>query len=96
MQELVWHGENDDGSRYGIAWENDAEYNPLLETVAYKCKFCGRLMKNYDKAAIIKKGEWRATSKSKTSAVMSFHLSPLYNPPGMYSWEDMVRQWAEC
>ena len=48
MQELVWHGENDDGSRYGIVWENDADYNPLLETVAYKCKFCGRLMKNYD------------------------------------------------
>lgn len=95
-QELIWHGKNEDGSVYGIVWENDDDFNPILKTVAYKCKFCGGLMKNYDKASIIKKGEWVATSKSNNPYIMSFHLSPIYNPPGMYSWEDMVRQWADC
>jgi phage terminase large subunit GpA-like protein len=99
MQELVWHGENKDtGYIWGIEWENDDQYNPIMETVAYKCANpeCGKLMKNYDKSVIIPRGEWRATAKPINPAVKSFHVTPLYNPPGMYTWEDMVRQWAEC
>jgi phage terminase large subunit GpA-like protein len=54
-------------------------------------------MKNYDKAAIIPRGEWRAAVEKPISPdTKSFHISPLYNPPGMFSWEDMVKQWAEC
>jgi phage terminase large subunit GpA-like protein len=53
-------------------------------------------MKNYDKAVIIPQGEWRATEKSKQPYLKSFHVTPLYNPPGMYSWDDMVKQWAQC
>ena len=96
MQELVWHGENDNGEKYGVVWENDEYFNPKIETVAYKCRYCGGLMKNYDKTTIIPKGEWRATAKSKNPMLRSFHISPLYNPPGMHSWEDMVLDWTEC
>jgi phage terminase large subunit GpA-like protein len=96
MQELVWHGIKESGETYGIVWENDAEYNPIVKTVGYKCPHCGGIMKNYDKAEIIPKGEWRPTAKSKHPNLKSFHLSPLYNPPGMFSWESMVKAWAEC
>ena len=96
MQELVWHGKNEDGTEFGIVWENDKNFMPIIETVAYKCKFCGGLMKNYDKASIVKKGEWRPTAEALNPFTVSFHLSPIYNPSGMYSWEDMVLQWAEC
>jgi phage terminase large subunit GpA-like protein len=100
MQELVWHGENKEtGYRWGIVWENDTQCNPVYETVSYKCcnPDCGGLMKNYDKAAIIPRGEWRATVEKPISPdTKSFHITPLYNPPGMFSWEDMVKQWAEC
>jgi len=100
MQELVWHGENKEtGYKWGIVWENDQHHNPKYETVAYKCcnPDCGGLMKNYDKAAIIPRGEWRATVEKPISPdTKSYHITPLYNPPGMFSWEDMVKQFAEC
>ncbi len=95
-QELIWHGKNEDGSVYGIVWENNEDFEPIYETVAYKCKFCGKLMKNYDKTSIMKKGKWIATAKRKHPYKVSYHISPIYNPPGMYSWEDMVMDWAEC
>ncbi|GHT88733.1 hypothetical protein FACS1894137_17220 [Spirochaetia bacterium] len=40
-----------------IGFANDEHFNPILETVAYKCKSCGGLMKNYDKSSMIPKGE---------------------------------------
>jgi phage terminase large subunit GpA-like protein len=100
MQELVWHGENKEtGYKWGIVWENDKQFNPMYETVSYKCQNpdCGKLMKNYDKAVIIPRGEWRATVENPISPnTKSYHITPLYNPPGMFSWENMVEQWAEC
>jgi phage terminase large subunit GpA-like protein len=96
MQELVWHGKTEDGEEYGVVWENDENFNPKIGTVGYKCPYCGGIMRNYDKVTIIPKGEWRPTAKSKNPYVKSFHLSPLYNPPGMLSWESMVLLWAEC
>jgi phage terminase large subunit GpA-like protein len=100
MQELVWHGEDKEtGYKWGVVWENDEQSNPIYETVSYKCcnPDCGGLMKNYDKAAIIPRGEWRPTVEKPLSPdTKSFHVTPLYNPPGMFSWEDAVKQWAEC
>jgi len=98
MQELIWHGKNESGYTWGIVWENDENFNPIIETVGYKCQNpdCGGIMKNYDKAEIIAKGEWRPTAKPKNPNTRSYHISPLYNPPGMFSWESMVKQWAEC
>ena len=100
MQELVWHGEDKEtGYKWGIVWENDEHFNPKYETVAYKCSnpACGGLMKNYDKASIIPRGEWRPTVEKPISEdTVSYHITPLYNPPGMYSWEDMLKDWAGC
>jgi len=95
-QDLVWHGVHEDGSVYGVIWENDELFNPKIETVAYKCKYCGGLIKNYDKPGIINRGEWRPTAKPTNPLMRSYHISPLYNPPGMYSWEDFVFEWCEC
>lgn len=104
LQPLVWHGKLETGEVYGIIWENDENFKPIVadpargikSTVAYKCKFCGGLMYNHDKEVIIPKGKWIATAESKTPGLVSYHLSPLYNPPGMFSWDDMVKAWAEC
>jgi phage terminase large subunit GpA-like protein len=98
MQELVWHGEDESGYTWGMVWENDENFEPKYETVGYKCcnPECGKIMKNYDKAVIIPRGEWRPTKKATAPNTKSFHITPLYNPPGMYTWEDMVRQWADC
>jgi len=104
FQPLVWHGKTESGEVYGIIWENDSDFKPITAdpekgiktTVAYKCKFCGGLMYNHDKETIMSKGKWIATAESKTPGLRSFHLSPLYNPPGMFSWDDLVKSWAEC
>ena len=98
MQPLEWAiwDEGHDNQIGGIVWENDEDYQPILETVAYKCPHCGGLMKNYDKALIMDKGEWRATAISQEKDAVSYHLSPLYNPPGMFSWEDFVIAWSKC
>lgn len=96
MQELVWHGVTESGVVFGIVFEVNKDFEPILETVAYKCPHCLKTMKNYDKAVIMSKGEWRATAKSTNPYLQSFHISPLYNPPRMYSWESMVLQWKEC
>jgi phage terminase large subunit GpA-like protein len=96
MQELVWHGVEDNGRVYGIVFEPDAEFMPIRESVGYKCRNCGHVMKNWDKATIMEHGDWIETAKSSEPYLHSFHLSPLYNPPGMFSWEDMVTAWSQC
>jgi phage terminase large subunit GpA-like protein len=103
-QELVWHGKTDDDQVYGIVWENDKNFAPITgdaekgieSTVAYKCKFCGGLMRDYDKEVIIPRGRWEATAESKSPELRSFHISSLYSPPGSYSWENAVQEWAKC
>lgn len=81
----------------GIVWENDEEWNPIMSTVGYKCPHCGQIMKNYHKSEIIPKGHWVATvDKPIEAGTRSFHISPIYNLPGLLTWEDMVRKWAVC
>lgn len=98
MQKLEWAVWNEDKTEQigGIVWENNENFEPILETVGYKCPYCGGIMKNYDKAAIVPKGEWRATQKPIQPNTESYHITALYNPPGMFSWEDYVSQWAGC
>ncbi len=98
FQELEWFVQDEGKNQIGgIVWENDENYQPILETVAYKCPHCGGLMKNYDKAEIIPKGKWvPSVEKPKEPGTRSFHISPIYNMPGLYSWEKMVAQWSLC
>lgn len=97
MQKLEWAIWDDAKNKIGgIVWENDENFQPILETVGYKCPHCGGIMKNYDKSMIMKKGEWRATAKAAVPHTASFQINALYNPPGMYSWEDFVKAWAKC
>jgi phage terminase large subunit GpA-like protein len=103
-QPLVWHGKDDNGNDYGIVWENNKDHKPITadpekkieSTVAYKCKHCGGLIREYEKEIIISKGKWVATAESQEPGLFSFHLTPIYNPIGMYSWDDMVKEWANC
>ncbi|MBD5437685.1 MAG: hypothetical protein HDR37_03800 [Treponema sp.] len=99
MQRLEWAVWDDkDKSRQvgGIVWKSDPDGRPLLDTVGYKCRFCGEVMKNYDKSEIIPHGEWRSTEHAARADAASYHITALYNPPGMFSWEDYVSAWAEA
>lgn len=100
MQKLewaVWDEEDKAKQIGGIVWENDEHFRPRLETVGYKCRHCGKVMKNWDKATIVQRGEWRASVKDPIKRnTVSYHITALYNPPGMFSWEDYVSLWAEA
>lgn len=100
MQPLEWAvwDENDKSKQIGgIVWENDENFNPKYETVGYKCRYCGKVMKNYDKTEIIPKGRWIATcDKPARPDSVSYHITALYNPPGMFSWENYVEEWVQC
>jgi len=95
-QHFEWHGVTDEGKKYGIVFETNKDFLPIYETVGYKCKHCGGIMKNHDKSLIMGKGEWIPTAKSQKPNFRSYHLNSLYSPPGMFSWEDAVAEWAEC
>ena len=96
MQVLRWHGVTEEGKTYGIVFDLDSDFLPLYDTVGYKCQYCDGIMKNHDKAVIIKKGEWRPTEKAKVPNFRSYWINALYSPPGMYTFEDMVTDWTKC
>jgi phage terminase large subunit GpA-like protein len=96
MQDLEWHGVTEDGKTYGITFSITEDFEPDYDTVAYKCKYCGGLWKNHDKAIFMPNGEWRPTSTSKEPGLVSYHVSALYSGPGMFSWENVVAKWAKC
>jgi len=99
MQPLEWAVWDESHSHQigGIVWElRPGTFDPDISSVGYKCPHCGKIMKNYDKSMIMQSGEWRPTSEAVEPGVESYHISPLYNPPGMWSWEDAVIQWSKC
>jgi len=96
MQVLQWHGVNENEKQYGITFELTDKYLPDYDSVGYRCKYCGQIMKNHDKSIILEKGEWRSTSEAELPFFRSYWISALYSPPGMYSWEKMVADWSEA
>ena len=83
---------NKDG-KGGIVFDRDDDGNLIKESVGYVCIECGVIWSNADKIHFLKKGEWRATAVSTDPVLRSYHLNGLYSPVGMYSWEDVVRDW---
>lgn len=82
-QRLVWAQ---------IKWDKHPDGTHNTDSVVYVCEFCQRKITNNEKFAMIRKGEWRATEKSKRIA--GFHISELYSP--WVSWNDMVRNFLEA
>lgn len=99
-QELVWHGVNEDGTIYGIVWERDEDGILVAGSVRYVCKFCAHEHTNDDKTWMYRqKGkhcEWVPTAKPEHPFRRSYHLSALYSPVGMQTWETQVRKFLEC
>lgn len=63
------------------------------ESVHYECEACGKPWTNNDKAWFLPRGEWRATSTKNEAGFRSYHLSSLYSPIGMRTWESICAEW---
>ena len=99
-QRLEWTGVNDDGTVYGIEWETDDKGFLIPGSVRYMCKHCGGTMVNEDKAWMYRDAgkycEWVPTAESENPAHRSYHISALYSPVGMQTWEQQVRKWLDA
>lgn len=100
LQVLRFKGENkDDGTRYGIIWEKTEEGNLAPGSVKYLCEFCGHAHTNEDKTWMFDPANgarWIATATAISPQRRSYHLSALYSPVGMQSWEACVLKWLDA
>jgi phage terminase large subunit GpA-like protein len=83
------------GRRSGIVWEM-SEGRLVEGSVRYLCEACGHAHSNADKTRLFAPGnaEWRATAEPATAHHRSYHLSALYSPVGMQTWEACAQKWV--
>jgi terminase, large subunit len=89
--------DKDTGKITGIVFETD-KGRLVPGSVRYLCEQCGHAHSNEDKPRLFASdnAEWRATATPETPHHRSYHLSALYSPIGMQSWEACVHRWLEA
>lgn len=66
-----------------LKWEKEKP-----ETAQYQCESCDELIAEKHKTWMLEQGEWVATHPDRL--IKGYHLSALYSPVGLFSWEDIV------
>jgi phage terminase large subunit GpA-like protein len=97
-QTLRWRRTSSEGEVSGIVWETEGE-RLVPDSVRYLCENCGHAHTNDDKTRLLSPdhgAEWRATAVAMSPHYRSYHLSALYSPVGMQTWEGCVQQWLEA
>ena len=97
-QVLRWRREDKDtGKVTGIVWES-ADGRLVEGSVRYVCEECGHRHSNADKTRLFAddNAEWKHTVVAGTAHHRSYHLSALYSPIGMQTWEACVVKWLEA
>jgi terminase, large subunit len=98
-QVLRWRQvDNETGVVSGIVWKMDGS---RLEpgSVRYLCQKCGHAHVNDDKQRLLDPAngaEWLPTATPASPYHRSYHLSALYSPVGMQTWEGCVLKWLEA
>jgi len=97
-QELRWsRAANDNGRKSGIVWETEGG-RLVPGSVRYLCEQCGHAHRNEDKPRLFSEenAQWVPTAVPETPHHRSYHVSALYSPLGMQSWEACVQSWLEA
>ena len=71
----------------------DKDENLIYDSVHYECQGCKHKIKNDDKVSFLKAGRWIPTAKPQLRGYRSYHISSLYSPIGMLSWESVIEKW---
>lgn len=98
-QTLRWKRvDNGTGVVSGIVW--DTEDGKIVPgSVRYLCENCGHEHFNDDKTRLLSPrhgAEWRPTAAATSPFHRSYHISALYSPVGMQTWEACARAWLEA
>lgn len=99
MQVLRWHRVNAEGVVSGVVWERDEDGKLVPGSVRYLCEACGHPHTNEDKVWMLDPAngaKWIPTAKPSHPNFRSYHLSALYSPVGMQSWEACAQKWLEA
>lgn len=98
-QVLRWRRQDKDtGVVSGIVWDLD-DGRLVYGSTRYLCQECGHAHTNDDKTKLLSPeygAEWRPTAKPINHTIRSYHLSALYSPVGMQSWDACVEKWIEA
>lgn len=86
MQPLKWDH---------IKYDKTEDGRVVYESVRYECESCGGVWRNTDKAWFLTRGEWRPTATAQRPGLRSYHISSLYSPIGMRSWESICQEWHD-
>lgn len=100
-QRLRWQRTDPDtGSVTGITWDTDQETGHLVPgSVRYLCESCSHPHTNDDKTRLLAPengAQWVPSALPASPDRRSYHLSALYSPVGMQTWEACVRKWLEA
>lgn len=99
-QRLRWQRVSPEGVVSGIWWDEDEKTGELVPgSVRYLCESCGYAHTNDDKTRLLAPengAQWVPTEKPSSPDFRSYHLSALYSPVGMQTWEALVRKWKEA
>ena len=87
---------SDEKERAGITWSEDENGKLIEGSAGYICQECGGFFDDREKTDLLNAGQWIPTAKPSKSGYYSYHISALYAPTGMFSWEHYVNQWLEC
>lgn len=93
---LIWNSKNEQGDEIGITWKLDESNHLVDESVGYICQSCGGFFDDSDKYNLNLGGKWIPTSEPDSPGWVSYHLSSLYAPVGMYDWEYYVRMFLQA
>jgi phage terminase large subunit GpA-like protein len=96
-QALRWRrNDKDTGKVTGIVWETEGA-RLVPGSVRYLCEQCGHAHANEDKPRLFapENAEWVPTTVPQTPHHRSYHLSALYSPLGMQTWEACAQSWLE-
>lgn len=80
----------------GITWKLDDNGKVISETVGYICQMCGGFFDDKNKQELLNLGFWKPTAEPSKPGYYSYHISSLYAPIGMYSWEHYVNDYIEA
>jgi len=99
-QALRWrHVDPETGVESGLVFRTESG-RLIHDSVRYVCRNpdCGHAHHNDDKTRLLApdNAEWRATAPSANPQHRSYHLSALYSPVGMQSWETCADMWCEA
>ncbi len=85
--------EGTDGTQHGLKADTEAG---RLVTVYYACEHCREPIYNHHKNYMLPNGYWEPTAISESKVLRSYHISSLYSPVGMLSWEEYYHAWKRA